>query len=86
MESLEAVCAALPEVADDLRLNLQTVLRGASSLNEAQRWGVALACAYAARNAQVPPEAFSAGSDQAEGVAYAACNRCKASDAAQGER
>jgi alkyl hydroperoxide reductase subunit D len=53
MESLEALRAALPEPAKDIKLNLQTVLTGQSSLNEAQRWGVALSSAYASREPRV---------------------------------
>lgn len=53
MESLEALRAALPEAAKDIKLNLQSVLTGQSTLNEAQRWGVALSSAYAAREPRV---------------------------------
>lgn len=49
MERLEALRQTLPEEAKDLKLNLQSVLQG-GALNEAQRWGVALACAHACRN------------------------------------
>lgn len=49
VETLEAVRAALPDSAKDIRLNLQAVLE-AGSLTPAQKWGVALACAIAARN------------------------------------
>lgn len=47
--TLEALRAALPESAKDTRLNMQSVLE-AGSLSPAQKWGVALACALAARN------------------------------------
>lgn len=50
MSALEAIQGSLPEAARDLKLNLGTVLSGESALSEAQRWGVALACALAARN------------------------------------
>lgn len=53
MHSLEALAAALPEVAHDIKLNLLSVLCGASTLSEAQRWGVALSSAYAARDKRV---------------------------------
>jgi len=53
MESLEALRAALPEAANDIKLNLLSVLAGQSTLNEAQRWGVALSSAYAARESRV---------------------------------
>ena len=49
MIAVEEVRAALPEAAKDIRLNLQSVLEG-GALNEAQKWGVAAACAIAARN------------------------------------
>lgn len=49
MEPLEALRAELPEVAKDLKLNLQSVLQD-STLNEAQKWGVAVAAAMASRN------------------------------------
>lgn len=49
MSSIEAIRAALPEVAKDMRLNLPKVLNE-GALSEAQRWGVALASAYASRN------------------------------------
>jgi len=45
----EAVRQTLPEAAKDIRLNLQSVLEG-GVLNAAQKWGVAAACAIAARN------------------------------------
>jgi alkyl hydroperoxide reductase subunit D len=48
-ETLDALREALPDAAKDVRLNLQSVLEGAS-LTPAQKWGVALACAIAARN------------------------------------
>lgn len=49
MIALEEVRSVLPEAAKDIRLNLQSVLEG-GTLTEAQRWGVAAACAIAARN------------------------------------
>ncbi len=39
----------IPEAAKDIRLNLQSVLQG-GALSPAQRWGVAVASALAARN------------------------------------
>ncbi|HKU36975.1 MAG TPA: carboxymuconolactone decarboxylase family protein [Polyangiales bacterium] len=47
--TLETLRNALPESAKDIKLNLQSVLQ-AESLSAAQRWGVALASAYASRN------------------------------------
>jgi alkyl hydroperoxide reductase subunit D len=49
MDALEALRAAIPETAKDIRLNLQSVLRG-GVLSETQRWGVAVASAIAARH------------------------------------
>lgn len=47
--TLERIRDALPDAASDLRLNLQSVL-GEGALSVAQRWGVAIACAYASRD------------------------------------
>jgi alkyl hydroperoxide reductase subunit D len=52
MSAVEAVREQLPEAAKDIRLNLQTVLQP-SALTAAQRWGVAVASAIAARNPQL---------------------------------
>ena len=49
MEALDALRAAIPEAAKDIRLNLSGVMKG-GALSEAQRWGVAVASAIAARN------------------------------------
>ena len=49
MQNLEALRESLPEAARDLKIGLQSVL-GAESLTPAQRWGVAVASAFAARN------------------------------------
>jgi alkyl hydroperoxide reductase subunit D len=51
MAALDAIRDALPEPARDIRLNLQAVLQPGGTLTPAQRWGVALATAAAARNA-----------------------------------
>jgi len=53
MAALDAIRDALPEPARDTKLNLQAVLQpGAPGpLTPAQRWGVAVATAAAARNA-----------------------------------
>jgi alkyl hydroperoxide reductase subunit D len=48
MIAIEQVRSALPEAARDIRLNLQSVLEG-GALNDAQKWGVAAACAIATR-------------------------------------
>jgi alkyl hydroperoxide reductase subunit D len=49
MQALEQLRQQLPEVARDIKLNLQGVLTS-SVLNDTQRWGVAAACAIASRN------------------------------------
>jgi alkyl hydroperoxide reductase subunit D len=50
MSAVETLRTAIPEVAKDIRLNLQSVLQP-GSLTPAQRWGVAIASAVATRNA-----------------------------------
>lgn len=51
MQQVDALREQLPDAARDIKLNLQSVLtNGTPSLTPAQRWGVALASAYAARN------------------------------------
>jgi alkyl hydroperoxide reductase subunit D len=52
VSALEGVRDRFPEQARDAKLNLQSVL-GESSLTPAQRWGVAVACAIAARNPEL---------------------------------
>ena len=49
MAALDAIAGELPEVAKDVRLNLQTVLK-AESLTPAQRWGCAIAAAATTRD------------------------------------
>ncbi|MBY0277952.1 carboxymuconolactone decarboxylase family protein [Candidatus Binatia bacterium] len=68
MPTLEELRESLPEAARDLKIGLQTVL-GAESLAPQQRWGVALASAYAARNPALRDamlaEARASGTDDA---------------------
>jgi len=52
MASLDQIRDAIPEVAKDIRLNLQSVLQS-SQLEPDQRWGVAVATAAATRNVQL---------------------------------
>jgi alkyl hydroperoxide reductase subunit D len=52
MSAVEALRERLPDAAKDIRLNLQAVLQP-GALTTAQRWGVAVASAIAARNAQL---------------------------------
>jgi alkyl hydroperoxide reductase subunit D len=49
VEALDALRAAIPDVAKDIRLNVSAVMKG-GALTEAQRWGVAVASDIAARN------------------------------------
>lgn len=49
MSALDVLRDSIPEPARDIKLNLQTVLQP-GSLTPAQRWGVAIASAVAARN------------------------------------
>lgn len=53
MSSLETLRARLPEYARDIKLNLQSVLQPGGTLSNEQRWGVAVASAAAARNAEL---------------------------------
>lgn len=52
MSALEALRDRISEPARDIRLNLQSVLQP-GSLTPAQRWGVAIASAIAARNPEL---------------------------------
>ncbi|SRR5712691_11043078 len=52
MSKVEAIRERLPEPAKDIRLNLQSVIEQ-SSLSAAQRWGVAIASAIAARSPEL---------------------------------
>jgi alkyl hydroperoxide reductase subunit D len=49
MSAVEALRDTIPDVARDIRLNLQSVLQP-GALTPAQRWGVAIASAVATRN------------------------------------
>jgi alkyl hydroperoxide reductase subunit D len=49
MSAIEAIRDRLPDAARDIRLNLQTVM-DSQTLSHDQKWGIALACAFAARN------------------------------------
>ena len=52
MGYVESLRSTIPEPAKDIRLNLQAVLQE-GTLSAAQRWGVAVACAAASRNAEL---------------------------------
>jgi len=49
MGAVDTLRDAIPEVAKDIKLNLQAVL-GGGTLTAAQRWGVAVASAAASRH------------------------------------
>lgn len=53
MKDLENLRESLAEPMRDIRLNLQSVLAAGGALDAAQRWGVALASAAAARNSEL---------------------------------
>jgi alkyl hydroperoxide reductase subunit D len=48
METIDKLRELLPDVARDIKINLQTVLTP-GALNATQLWGTALACAYSSR-------------------------------------
>lgn len=52
MSEIEKIRERMPEAARDIRLNLQTVFQS-NTLTPAQTWGVAVAAAFATRNAEV---------------------------------
>lgn len=63
MEALEAIREELPEAARDLKVNLQSVLQD-SSLSDDQKWGVAVACAIAARHPRLREAVRKAASER----------------------
>lgn len=75
MDTLSALRDALPEVAKDIRLNLQGLLTP-GALTRDQVWGVALSCAWAARRPEVV-QALS-GEARAQGVPEAVFEDAKA--------
>lgn len=52
MEHIEKLTETFPDEGKDIRINFQNVLTQ-SSLAPEQAWGVALSCAYAARNREL---------------------------------
>jgi lipoyl-dependent peroxiredoxin subunit D len=64
---LDAIRDAIPEAAKDIRVNLQSTLE-ASSLGPAQRWGVAIACAAAARNERLYQAVLAEARTQLDGA------------------
>ncbi len=65
MQHLEQLRNQLPEVAKDIKLNLQTVFQS-SSLTTAQAWGVALAASLAARQASLTRAVLADAQTQVE--------------------
>jgi alkyl hydroperoxide reductase subunit D len=59
---LDAIRAALPEYARDIRLNLGSTIT-TSTLSVEQAWGTALACAVASRNATLLREIAAEAAD-----------------------
>jgi lipoyl-dependent peroxiredoxin subunit D len=59
-EALEQLRESLPEVARDIKLNLQSVLGDGGALSVPQRWGVAVASAIAARNPRLSAAVLAA--------------------------
>jgi lipoyl-dependent peroxiredoxin subunit D len=64
---LDSIRDAIPEVAKDIRVNLQSTLE-TGSLGPAQRWGVAVACAAAARNPRLYQEVLAEARTQLDGA------------------
>jgi alkyl hydroperoxide reductase subunit D len=62
---IEALRVTLPDAARDIKLNLQSVLQ-AGALSVAQRWGVAVAAAIAARNPQLQAAVLADASAQVD--------------------
>jgi lipoyl-dependent peroxiredoxin subunit D len=60
MEALQQLAALFPDSAKDIRLNLMSVLQQ-STLNETQRFGVALAVAHASRSPALVAAMVAAG-------------------------
>ena len=64
---LDAIRDAIAEAAKDIRVNLQSTLE-TSSLGAAQRWGVAVACAAAARNERLYQAVLAEARTQLDGA------------------
>jgi alkyl hydroperoxide reductase subunit D len=64
MSQLEALRESLPDLARDLKVNLQNTLAD-STLNDAQRWGVAIASAYASRSPKLAEALIAEGKAEA---------------------
>jgi lipoyl-dependent peroxiredoxin subunit D len=66
MNHVEQLRETFPDTARDIKINLQNVLTPAT-LNEAQVWGVAIACAQATRNTRLATAVL--GDAMARGIA-----------------
>jgi alkyl hydroperoxide reductase subunit D len=77
MPALEALRAQLPEAARDIKLNLQSVFQSGSLSND-QRWGVALAAAFATRHSALAAAVLA---DAAAAVSPAVVEDAKAAAA-----
>ena len=64
MSAVESLRTRLPENARDTKLNLQSVMQSVT-LTTAQRWGVAVASAAAARNAELLAAMLADARDEA---------------------
>lgn len=76
MENINALRESLPDAARDIRINLQNVLQP-GALNADQTWGVAVACAYAARNEKLTKALLADA--KAAGISDAVLEDAKAS-------
>lgn len=63
--TLEALREELPDIARDTKINLSNVL-GASSLTQAQTWGVAVASAFASRHERLAKAILSEAQGKVE--------------------
>jgi alkyl hydroperoxide reductase subunit D len=60
MPTLDELRESIPDPARDIKMNLQNVL-AESSLTDAQRWGVAISCAFASRSPTLAQALIDAG-------------------------
>lgn len=67
MPTIDTIRESMPEAVKDIKLNLQSVLQPAPSLTPAQRWGVAVASAAAARNKVLLEAVKDAAKDEVDG-------------------
>ncbi len=53
METIDALRRRIPAVARDIKLNLESVLQSGGPLSDSQRWGTAVAAAFASRSPEL---------------------------------